>query len=425
MAEWVVCPTCNLKHTVRSDRTCPRCREAIDRTAAPPPVNPQPPEPDRPSVDRQRPPLASPPESTPFPATRCESCGKVGPVGRVEFHQTIGAVIVRFHKSVKGNLCPECAGKHFWSLTLTTLAGGWWGIISFVMTPFILIYNVLQYLSYKPGQATAVGGIAVGPPDAVPVAPSATTLRNGFAIASLCLGLVGLATFGLIGVGAIIGIVLGGIAIWRATQAPTEYGGRGIAIAGIILNVAGGVMAAILGVVVLINHSAANRPQKPGEAAFQAANGQIVFFHGDTAFGNTPEARDLAARYGKAMEGVAAVAFTGGRPKGRPSFSEGRFLTYCERRGDRICFLVHVPELRNYRGETRDALLKIAWVLAKDITKETRKPSDLKLGVGLRGAVAYGATAIGMGEGSPDKKTAEVLDDAPLYEFFVQPAGAQ
>jgi hypothetical protein len=125
------------------------------------------------------------------------------------------------------------------------------------------------------------------------------------------------------------------------------------------------------------------------------------------------------------MEGLAAVAFTGGSPKGRPSLSEGKFLTYCERRGDRICFLVHVPELRNYRGETREALLKFAWLLAKDITKEARKPSDLKLGVGLRGAVAYGATAIGMGEGSPEKKTDAVLDDAPLYEFFVQPASAQ
>jgi len=289
------------------------------------------------------------------------------------------------------------------------------------MTPFILINNVLQYLSYKPGQPTAVGGMAVGPPYGVPVAPSATTLRKGLAIASLCLGLVGLMTFGLLGVGAVIGLVLGGVAIWKATQAPTQYGGRGIAIAGVLMNAAGGVMAVILGSLVLIDHSVATRPQRPGEAAFQAANGRIFLFQSDTAFGNTPEAKALAERYSKAMEGMAAIAFTGGRPKGRPSLSEGRFLTYCERRADRICFLVHVPELRNYKGETRDALLKIAWLLAKDITKEARKPSDLNLGVGLRGAVAYGGTAIGMGEGSPEKKTDEILDNASLYEFFAQP----
>jgi hypothetical protein len=52
---------------------------------------------------------------------------------------------------VKGNVCPACAKKHFQELTLTTLFGGWWGVISFLMTPFILVNNVVQYVSYKPG----------------------------------------------------------------------------------------------------------------------------------------------------------------------------------------------------------------------------------------------------------------------------------
>jgi hypothetical protein len=52
---------------------------------------------------------------------------------------------------VKGNVCPACAKKHFQELTLTRLFGGWWGVISFLMTPFILVNNVVQYVSYKPG----------------------------------------------------------------------------------------------------------------------------------------------------------------------------------------------------------------------------------------------------------------------------------
>src|SRR6187549_396605 len=98
MAEWVVCPTCNLKHAVRADRLCPRCREAIDRSsgfASPPAVAPTPPlrstpgNVERPVTGALPPYVPTPPEATPppFGATRCESCGKLGPVGRVEFHQ--------------------------------------------------------------------------------------------------------------------------------------------------------------------------------------------------------------------------------------------------------------------------------------------------------------------------------------------------
>jgi hypothetical protein len=58
---------------------------------------------------------------------------------------------------------------------------------------------------------------------------------------------------------------------------------------------------------------------------------------------------------------------------------------------------------------------------AKEVTKEARTPADVKLAVGLRGAVAYGATAMGMGEGSPVNNVAEILDERPLYDFFVEP----
>ena len=39
--------------------------------------------------------------------------------------------------------------------------------------------------------------------------------------------------------------------------------------------------------------------------------------------------------------------------------------------------------------------------------------------MGLRGAVAYGATAMGMGEGTPVNAIAEILDEKPLYAFFL------
>jgi len=59
-------------------------------------------------------------------------------------------------------------------------------------------------------------------------------LSNGLAITSLVLGIVSLFTFGLLGIGAIAGITLAIVAIMNAKRHPHEYGGQGLAIAGLI-----------------------------------------------------------------------------------------------------------------------------------------------------------------------------------------------
>src|SRR5687767_13582431 len=64
----------------------------------------------------------------------------------------------------------------------------------------------------------------------------AASPRKGLAIASLVLGIVGVPTLGLGGVGALLGIVLGAAALVKAGRAPRQYGGRGMAIAGIVLS---------------------------------------------------------------------------------------------------------------------------------------------------------------------------------------------
>jgi type II secretory pathway pseudopilin PulG len=77
--------------------------------------------------------------------------------------------------------------------------------------------------------------------------------RRGLAIASLVLGILGLPTIGLVGVGALIGIVLGVVALVNASREPARYGGKGMAIAGIALSVvAVTVMPMVLGIVAAI-----------------------------------------------------------------------------------------------------------------------------------------------------------------------------
>ena len=73
--------------------------------------------------------------------------------------------------------------------------------------------------------------------------------RRGFAIASLVLGILGLPTIGLLGVGAMVGIILGVVALVKARNAPAQYGGRGLAVAGIALSVISILLTPIIGII--------------------------------------------------------------------------------------------------------------------------------------------------------------------------------
>ena len=82
-----------------------------------------------------------------------------------------------------------------------------------------------------------------------PPPPSYGSPKKGMAITSLVLGIIGVPTVGCLGVGAIAGIILGILALMKANRSPAEYGGKGMAIAGIVLSglaiPCGGIWAAI------------------------------------------------------------------------------------------------------------------------------------------------------------------------------------
>ncbi|HEV8378271.1 MAG TPA: hypothetical protein VGQ99_05380 [Tepidisphaeraceae bacterium] len=77
----------------------------------------------------------------------CQACGIEAPVKYVEFRQNIGALVVRFSKEVKGNLCKPCVHANFWKMTLVNLTIGWLGTISIVLAPIFTIINIVQYLA--------------------------------------------------------------------------------------------------------------------------------------------------------------------------------------------------------------------------------------------------------------------------------------
>lgn len=88
---------------------------------------------------------------------RCQTCGCNAPTKYVEFYQNIGALVMRFSSSVKGELCKRCINKHFTSCTLITAAVGWFGMISFCLTPFFILNNIVRFcgtIGMEYGEAT-------------------------------------------------------------------------------------------------------------------------------------------------------------------------------------------------------------------------------------------------------------------------------
>ena len=91
----------------------------------------------------------------------CQACRKMAPTRYCEFTQGIGMLVVRSSRSIRGNLCRDCASKYFWEMTGLTLLTGWWGMISFVMNIIYIISNVAHFAGSRSLQAPASQGFAV------------------------------------------------------------------------------------------------------------------------------------------------------------------------------------------------------------------------------------------------------------------------
>jgi hypothetical protein len=79
----------------------------------------------------------------------CQACGINAETKYVELYQNVGVLVMRFGKSIKGELCRDCISKHFWEMTLITFFAGWWGMISFVLTPIFLINNIYRFIASR------------------------------------------------------------------------------------------------------------------------------------------------------------------------------------------------------------------------------------------------------------------------------------
>lgn len=79
----------------------------------------------------------------------CERCGRDAPCEKVSLHQHVGLIVLFAHSRHAGRFCRICIGELFRRTTLVTALSGWWGILSVLVTPVVLTWNVVSFLRAK------------------------------------------------------------------------------------------------------------------------------------------------------------------------------------------------------------------------------------------------------------------------------------
>jgi type IV pilus assembly protein PilA len=98
------------------------------------------------------------------------------------------------------------------------------------------------------GQAVAsAGGVAVSARQ-----PTGEGQKKGLAVTSLVAGILSLPTLGCLGIGAIVAIVCGILALVKTKNEPAVYGGKGMAIAGIVTGGLSFLLLPFIGIVAAI-----------------------------------------------------------------------------------------------------------------------------------------------------------------------------
>ena len=136
----IECQNCGLRQQISTDNLCTRCRRSptalinvIDET--------------NPSVGTEGLQRLVQQVRGDYQQRRgdCQLCQADGPVTYGEFHEQMGAVIVRQHNYVQGNFCKRCFNREFLKRTSVTVIFGWWGIISFFANPFFIGNNLVRF----------------------------------------------------------------------------------------------------------------------------------------------------------------------------------------------------------------------------------------------------------------------------------------
>jgi hypothetical protein len=82
------------------------------------------------------------PQAAFAPQLQCRFCGSV-PAVKTTFRGHQGMLVIMRFLSQPGPYCRDCGLATFREMTSKTLVQGWWGYISFLVTPFTVLWNLI------------------------------------------------------------------------------------------------------------------------------------------------------------------------------------------------------------------------------------------------------------------------------------------
>jgi hypothetical protein len=78
------------------------------------------------------------------PVVQCRFCGCV-PAAKTKFRGHRGMIILMTFLSSEGPFCRDCGLSTFRRMTSETLLAGWWGAMSFFITPLTVLLNLTRH----------------------------------------------------------------------------------------------------------------------------------------------------------------------------------------------------------------------------------------------------------------------------------------
>lgn len=121
--------------------------------------------------------------------------------------------------------------------------------------------------------------------------------KTGIALASMIVGILSMMACGLLGLGSVLGLILGIVALVKAKNSPHEYGGQGFAITGVILSLVSFVFVGIVFAIAIPNVFAARRAANEGSAiqALRIINSAEATYQATAGAGKYGTLQELAA----------------------------------------------------------------------------------------------------------------------------------
>lgn len=161
-----------------------------------------------------------------------------------------------------------------------------------------------------------------------------------------------------------------------------------------------------------------SRPKKEivYNSQFDMANRKIDSDKNGSYTGNTNEAKEMAKNFSLKMFELEKELFSGGKENRLISLTGDKFLTYCRVTKNKVCFLVHVPQFKRYKGKTRDTLLELSWLLANKLSSDF--PKNTEIAVCLRGSLMYGGVVHGVHNKKPVYINDYSIDKEKIYPLF-------